>query len=63
VGGYNGSNFAINKYDTRLAAAFAKFNNGGLPDLTIRNAQVYLTYLGLNPGVIDGLPEDLPSPP
>jgi hypothetical protein len=54
--GYNGSNFAINKYDTRLAAAFAKFNNGGLPDLTIRTAQVYLTYLGLNPGVIDGLP-------
>lgn len=54
--GYNGSNFAINRYDTRLAAAFAKFNNGGLPDLTIRTAQVYLTYLGLNPGVIDGLP-------
>lgn len=54
--GYNGSNYSINNYDTRLAAAFAKFTNGGLPDLTIRTAQVYLTYLGFNPGGIDGLP-------
>ncbi len=54
--GYNGANFAINKYDTRLAAAFAKFSGGGMPDLKVRAAQVYLTYLGFNPGTIDGLP-------
>jgi hypothetical protein len=54
--GYNGSNFAINKYDTRLAAAFHKYSQGGLPDLAVRAAQVYLTYLNLNPGTVDGLP-------
>jgi hypothetical protein len=54
--GYNGANFAINKYDTRLAAAFQKYSQGGLPDLTVRAAQVYLTYLNLHPGTVDGLP-------
>jgi hypothetical protein len=54
--GYNGANFAINKYDTRLAAAFQKYSQGGLPDLTVRTAQVYLTYLNLHPGTVDGLP-------
>lgn len=54
--GYNGSNYAINKYDTRLAAAYAKYTHGGLPDLKIRTAQIYLMYLGFNPGTIDGLP-------
>lgn len=54
--GYNGANFAINKYDIRLAAAFQKFSQGGLPDLLARAAQVYLIYLGFHPGPIDGLP-------
>jgi hypothetical protein len=54
--GYNGVNFAINKYDTRLAAAFQKYSQGGLPDLAVRAAQVYLTYLNLHPGTVDGLP-------
>ena len=54
--GYNGKNYAINKYDTRLAAAFQKYSQGGLPDLLVRTAQVFLTYLGFNPGIIDGLP-------
>jgi hypothetical protein len=54
--GYNGQNFAINKYDTRLAAAFQRYSHGGLPDLLVRTAQVFLTYLGLNPGTIDGMP-------
>ena len=54
--GYNGKNFAINKYDTGLAAAFQKFSQGGLPDLLVRAGQVYLTYLGFHPGPIDGLP-------
>lgn len=54
--GYNGQNYAINKYDTRLANAFQRYSHGGLPDLVVRTAQVFLTYLGFNPGTIDGLP-------
>jgi hypothetical protein len=53
---YNGKNFAINKYDTRLAAAYGRFANGGAPDLKVRAAQIYLTYLGYNPGTVDGFP-------
>jgi hypothetical protein len=51
--GYNGANYAINQYDKKLAAAFSKYSNK-LPDLTVRQAQVYLTYLGFNAGGIDG---------
>lgn len=51
---YNGKNYAINKYDTRLAAAYNK-RRVLLPDMAIRAAQVYLTYLGYDPGRIDGL--------
>jgi hypothetical protein len=53
--GYNGENYAINKYDTRLAAAHNR-RRILLPDLTLRAAQVYLTYLGYDAGAIDGLP-------
>lgn len=52
--GYNGANFAINQYDKKLASAFAKFS-AKLPDLLVRQVQVYLTYLGFNAGGIDGL--------
>ncbi|HZS44432.1 MAG TPA: N-acetylmuramidase domain-containing protein [Blastocatellia bacterium] len=53
--GYNGANYAINQYDKKLAAAYARYSSGKLPDLSVRQAQVYLTYLGLNAGGIDGL--------
>ncbi len=53
--GYNGPAYRDNAYDTRLAAAHAKFTVGPLPDLDIRAAQVYLTYLGFTPGPIDGV--------
>jgi hypothetical protein len=53
--GYNGPNFAENQYDVRLAAAFQKFSTGLLPDLAVRSAQVYLTYLGFQPGPVDGM--------
>jgi hypothetical protein len=53
--GYNGPNYAINSYDTRLASAYERFFHGGLPDLTVRAAQVYLLYLGYEPGPIDGV--------
>jgi len=52
--GYNGANYAINQYDKKLASAFTKYSKK-LPDLTVRQAQVYLTYLGFNAGSIDGL--------
>lgn len=51
---YNGPSFKKNEYDTRLAAAFAKFQVI-LPDLELRTAQVALQYLGYNPGPIDGI--------
>jgi hypothetical protein len=44
--GYNGSDFAKNQYDVRLAAAFRQFDGGPLPDLLVRQAQVLLTFAG-----------------
>jgi hypothetical protein len=55
AGGYNGSNYAVNQYDTKLAQAFQKYSTGPLPDLNLRAAQLYLTFAGLNPGPVDGL--------
>lgn len=52
--GYNGEDFKKNEYDTRLAAAHAKYKTM-LPDLTLRTAQAALFYLGIDPGPIDGL--------
>lgn len=54
--GYNGSTFAQNQYDQKLAAQFAKFSAGPLPDLDLRAAQLYLAFLGFNPGPVDGVP-------
>ncbi|MGH9197057.1 MAG: N-acetylmuramidase domain-containing protein, partial [Acidimicrobiia bacterium] len=50
---YNGSNFRINNYDVRLAAAFAK-NKVMIPDIGLRASQVALAYLDFDPGPIDG---------
>lgn len=52
--GYNGPDYAKNDYDTRLAAADAQFRVL-LPDLRLRTAQAALTYLGNDPGPVDGL--------
>jgi len=54
--GYNGINYAINRYDLRLNAEFQKYSSGVLPDLGVRAAQLYLTYLGFEPGPTDGFP-------
>ncbi len=53
--GYNGPNFAINRYDIRLNAEYQKYSSGLLPDLNVRAAQLYLTYLGFHPGPVDGI--------
>ena len=52
---YNGPDFAKNQYDVRLAASFALFSNGALPNLRVRQVQVLLTFLDFNPGTIDGI--------
>lgn len=51
---YNGPNYAINQYDVRLNGSFEKYKIGPLPDLTVRAAQIALTYLGYSPGPVDG---------
>jgi hypothetical protein len=51
---YNGPDFRKNDYDNRLAGAFEKARRI-LPDIELRAAQVALTYLGFDPGPIDGL--------
>jgi hypothetical protein len=53
--GYNGPNYAINQYDVRLKAEYEKYSSGLLPDLNVRAAQLYLTYLGFNSGPVDGI--------
>jgi hypothetical protein len=53
--GYNGPNYAINRYDTRLKAEYQKYSSGVPPELNVRAAQLYLTYLGFHPGGIDGI--------
>ncbi len=53
--GYNGPNYAINRYDIRLNSEYKKYSTGALPDLSVRAAQLYLTYLGFDPGGIDGV--------
>ena len=52
---YNGPSYAENKYDIKLDAAFRSFQAGTLPDLNVRTAQAYLTYLGFSPGGVDGM--------
>jgi len=53
--GYNGPNYVVNRYDVRLNAEYQKFLAGGLPDLNVRAAQLYLSFLGFHPGPIDGI--------
>jgi peptidoglycan hydrolase-like protein with peptidoglycan-binding domain len=54
--GYNGPGYEANRYDQKLAEAFARFSRDGLPDLTIRGMQLLLSYAGEDPGGIDGIP-------
>ena len=53
--GYNGGDFNKNHYDVRLAAAFAAFSIGGLPDIQVRQVQVLMRFLGFPVGAIDGI--------
>ncbi len=53
--GYNGPEFARNLYDAKLAAAFQRYQHPPLPDLTVRTAQMLLSYAGFHAGGIDGV--------
>jgi hypothetical protein len=53
--GYNGPAYKKNNYDTRLGAHFEFVRHGGLPDVSVRAAQIYLTYLGHDVRGVDGL--------
>jgi len=52
---YNGPEFQKNQYDARLAAACAGFASGLLPDILVRQAQMFLMFLGFEIGSIDGI--------
>ena len=39
-----------------LAASFASFSSGSLPQIAVRQAQVLLMFLGIDAGAIDGIP-------
>ena len=54
--GYNGKNYAVNGYDTKLHDAFEHYSVNGTPDIRLRAAQVMLMYAGCDPGPVDGLP-------
>jgi hypothetical protein len=52
---YNGPNYAAHNYDGLLGHFYGVYKADGLPDLRIRAAQVYLTFEGFSPGLIDGI--------
>jgi hypothetical protein len=51
---YNGPEFQRNQYDTKLAQAHARFSVGPLPNLRVRAAQLWLSFLGYDTGGVDG---------
>ncbi|HEY7204570.1 MAG TPA: N-acetylmuramidase domain-containing protein [Methylomirabilota bacterium] len=52
--GYNGSDFAKNRYDEKLRHEHDDLVANGLPDLRLRDAQMRLLFRGFDPGPIDG---------
>jgi hypothetical protein len=54
---YNGPNYAENDYDRKLSTAYQLHSSGQFPDLMVRTAQLYLTFIGSTPGpgTIDGV--------
>jgi hypothetical protein len=53
---YNGSAYADNQYDTKLAGFYAHFSVAGqMPSVSVRAAQARLTYLNIDPNGVDGI--------
>lgn len=53
--GYNGPDFAKNKYDLRLEAAHNLYSSRAEPNCFVRAQQINLAYMGYYKGKIDGL--------
>jgi len=53
--GYNGPNYAINRYDIELNGFYQKYLVSAMPDLHVRAAQIYLQFRGIDPHGIDGI--------
>lgn len=52
--GYNGKDYWKHGYQDLLAREEARLECDGLPDLRLRAAQAYLTFLGFDPRGVDG---------
>jgi hypothetical protein len=52
--GYNGPGYEKNHYDKSLAEAYQHLTSRPLPDLSVREGQLLLMYLGFEPGSVDG---------
>jgi hypothetical protein len=52
---YNGPNYAANHYDEHLELFCGQFTFRGCPQIRVRQAQVYLTYLNYDVGGVDGM--------
>ena len=52
---YNDKDYRRNAYDTKLSQRYAKFRDGGAPDMKLRAAQARLTFLGYDPKGVDGV--------
>ncbi|PTR14383.1 putative peptidoglycan binding protein [Nitrosospira sp. Nsp2] len=52
---YNGPDYAAHNYDGLLNHFYQQYSSGKLPDLSVRAAQILLTYKGFSPGGINGL--------
>ena len=53
--GYNGPDYAANNYDGKLQHFYSIYAGGARPDITVRQAQLLLTYKNFNPGGVDGI--------
>lgn len=53
--GYNGPDYAANRYDVELNGYYQKYLVSATPDLVVRAAQMYLQFRGFDPHGIDGI--------
>ena len=52
--GYNGPAYATNQYDKKLAEAYRRLSTKSPPDVSVREGQLRLLFLGFEPGTPDG---------
>ena len=52
--GYNGPAYAKNQYDKKLASAYLRLSTQAPPDVSVREGQLRLMFLGFEPGTPDG---------